>query len=162
MMAVQISLSVLGKQPIVVDIDDAKLDAARQLGVEKVFNSGDAQTAREIRKLTGGAYAAIDFVGSEASTSYGLACLRKGGMLIIVGLYGGSLTMPIPFIPMNARIIQGSYVGSLADMAELMTLVREGKIAPIKIQERPLAEATQALLDLKAGKVTGRQVLVSA
>ncbi len=162
MMAIQIAMSVLNLQPIVVDIDESKLDAARALGVERVFNSSDSQTAKEIRKSTGGAYGAIDFVGSEASTGYGLNCLRKGGMLIIVGLYGGSLSMPIPFIPMNARIIQGSYVGSLADMAELMTLVREGKIAPIEIQERPLSQATEALVDLKAGKVKGRQVLVNA
>ena len=69
--------------------------------------------------------------------------------------------MPIPFIPMNARIIQGSYVGSLHDMADLMVMVRDGKIAPIDITERPLAEANDALVDLKAGNVTGRQVLMA-
>ena len=47
-------------------------------------------------------------------------------------------------------------------MAELMALVREGKIAAIDIQERPLEEASAALADLKAGKVRGRQVLVSS
>jgi D-arabinose 1-dehydrogenase-like Zn-dependent alcohol dehydrogenase len=162
MMAIQIALSVLNIQPIVVDIDDSKLEAAKDLGVERVFNSSDPQTAKEIRKATGGAYAVIDFVGAEASTAYGLNCLRKGGMLVIVGLFGGSLTMPIPFIPMNARIIMGSYVGSLDDMSELMTLVRAGKIAPIDIIERPLAEATEALADLKAGNVRGRQVLINS
>ncbi|MEX2131383.1 MAG: alcohol dehydrogenase [Pseudohongiellaceae bacterium] len=162
MMAIQIALSVFKINPIVVDIDAAKLEAASRLGVQKVFNSGDPQTAREIRKATGGVYAVLDFVGAEASTSYGLACLRKGGMLVIIGLYGGSLTIPIPFLPMNARIIQGSYVGSLAEMGELMELVRAGKIAPIDILERPLAEANQALDDLKQGKVRGRQVLTSA
>ena len=62
---------------------------------------------------------------------------------------------------MNARLIQGSYVGSLQDMDELMVLVREGKIAPIAIQERPLSEVSAALSDLKAGAVRGRQVLVA-
>jgi len=82
-------------------------------------------------------------------------------MLVIVGLYGGALTIPIPFLPMNARIIQGSYVGTLKEMGELMELVRAGKIAPIDIHVRPLAEVNEALADLKAGKVSGRQVLVS-
>ncbi len=160
MMAIQIALAE-GIDPIVVDIDDAKLAAANDLGVAKTFNSGDPQTAKAIRKATGGVYAAIDFVGAEASVNYGLSCLRKGGMLIIVGLYGGALSMPIPFIPMNARIIHGSYVGSLKDMEELMALVRAGKISPIEIRERPLQEASAALSDLKAGKVRGRQVLVA-
>jgi len=160
MMAIQIA-HALGVDPIVVDIDDAKLAAAEELGVTRTFNSSDPQTAKAIRKSTGGVYAALDFVGAEASVNYGLSCLRKGGMLIIIGLYGGALSMPIPFIPMNARIIQGSYVGSLQDMSDLMAMVRDGKIAPIEITERPLAEANEALIDLKAGKVKGRQVLVS-
>ena len=160
MMAIQIARA-LGMDPIVVDIDDAKLAAAQELGVSRTFNSSDPQSAKEIRKSTGGAFAALDFVGAEASVNYGLGCLRKGGMLIIICLYGGALTMPIPFIPMNARIIQGSYVGTLQDMDELMAMVRDGKIAPIDISERPLSEASDALVDLKAGKVKGRQVLVN-
>lgn len=62
---------------------------------------------------------------------------------------------------MNARIIQGSYVGTLVEMGELMELVRDGKITPIEIHERPLAEASDALADMKAGRVQGRQVLVA-
>ena len=151
----------MGMDPIVVDIDEGKLAAAQELGVSRTFNSSHPQSAKEIRKSTGGAYAVLDFVGAEISVNYGLGCLRKGGMLIIIGLYGGALTMPIPFIPMNARIIQGSYVGSLHDMADLMVMVRDGKIAPIDITERPLAEANDALVDLKAGNVTGRQVLMA-
>lgn len=160
MMAIQIALGK-GLDPIVVDIDEAKLAAAREIGVTRTYNSGDPQSGKELRKSTGGAYAVLDFVGAEASVNYGLGCLRKGGMIIVVGLYGGSLNIPLPFIPMNARIIQGSYVGTLQDMAELMELVRAGKIAPIEIHERPLAEAEAALADLKAGKVRGRQVLVN-
>jgi len=161
MMAIQIALSAMHFDPIVVDIDEDKLQAARDLGVTRTFNSADPQSAKAIRKATGGAFAVLDFVGAEATVNYGLACLRKGGMLVIVGLYGGALTMPIPFLPMNARIIQGSYVGTLQDMGELMELVRAGKIAPIEIHERPLAEANAALADLKAGKVSGRQVLMN-
>jgi D-arabinose 1-dehydrogenase-like Zn-dependent alcohol dehydrogenase len=160
MMAIQIALGK-GLDPIVVDIDDAKLAAARAIGVTRTFNSGEPQSGKEIRKSTGGAYAVLDFVGAEASVNYGLGCLRKGGMIIVVGLYGGALNIPLPFIPMNARIIQGSYVGTLKDMSELMELVRAGRIAPIDIQERPLAEAEAALADLKAGKVQGRQVLIN-
>jgi D-arabinose 1-dehydrogenase-like Zn-dependent alcohol dehydrogenase len=160
-MAIQVARAS-GIDPIVVDIDEAKLQAARDLGVTRTYNSSDPQTARALKKSIGGAYAAIDFVGAESSVNYGLNTLRKGGKLVIVGLFGGALTLPIPFLPMNARIIEGSYVGSLADMGELMAMVRDGKIAPIEIQERPLSQASDALSDLKAGKVQGRQVLVNS
>ncbi len=159
MMAIQIARA-LGIDPIVVDIDPAKLEAAQQLGVTRTYDSSDMDSAKTIRKANGGVYAALDFVGAESSVNYGLATLRKGGMLLVVGLFGGALSLPIPFLPMNARVIQGSYVGSPEDMAELMMMVREGKIAPIDIQERPLSEASVALADLKQGKVKGRQVLI--
>ena len=160
MMAIQIALSVFNIKPIVVDIDDEKLAKASSLGAKMTFNSSDRLQVKELKKATGGgAYAVVDFVGAESSVNFGLSSLRKGGKLIIVGLFGGALNIPIPFIPMNARTIQGSYVGSLEEMTELMAMVREGKIAPIQIEERPLDQATQTLADLKAGKVTGRVVL---
>ncbi len=159
MMAVQIALS-MGIDPLVADIDPRKREAAKDFGASRVFDSSDREQIKAIKKLSdGGVFAALDFVGAEASTGFGLSCLRKGGKLVIVGLYGGALNIPLPFIPMNARIIQGSYVGSLQEMAELMALVRAGRIAPIRIEERPLSQATQALADLKAGKAQGRIVL---
>ena len=161
MMGIQIAQSVMNLNPIVVDIDENKLQAARDMGVEHVFNSNDENAAKEILQLTGGAYAAIDFVGAESSVNFGMRILRKGGTIIIVGLFGGSLNMPLPFIPMMARGIQGSYVGSLAEMGELMELVKAGKIAPIQIDERPLDQASEALADLKAGNVKGRTVLTA-
>ncbi len=162
MMAIQIARSGLGIEPIVVDIDKAKLRAVRDLGVGRTWNAAEPQAAKAIRKATGGAFAVLDFVGNEATVNLGLGCLRKGGRLVVVGLYGGALRMPIPFLPMNARVIQGSYVGTPAEFAELMQLVRSGKIDPIRVTERPLAQASAALADLKAGKVDGRQVLVAA
>jgi D-arabinose 1-dehydrogenase-like Zn-dependent alcohol dehydrogenase len=159
MMAVQIVL-FMGIDPIVADIDSNKLEIAKALGVQRVFDSSDRSQAKAIKTLSdGGVFAALDFVGAEASVNFGLSCLRKGGKLVIVGLFGGALNIPLPFIPMNARIIQGSYVGSLQEMSELMSLVRAGKIAPIQIEERPLIEVSQALADLKAGRASGRIVL---
>ncbi len=54
MMAIQIALSK-GIDPIVADIDEAKLAAARELGVTRTFDSSDPQSGKEIRKSTGGA-----------------------------------------------------------------------------------------------------------
>jgi len=159
MMALQIALSK-GIHPIVCDIDKGKLEVAEALGARAVLNSSDRASAKEIKRLSGGgAFAALDFVGAETTVNFGLATLRKGGKLIIVGLYGGALNLPLPFIPMSARIIQGTYVGSLKEMAELMALVRAGKIAPISIDERPLSAVNEALSDLKQGRVQGRIVL---
>ncbi len=160
-MALQIGQAAFDMQPIMVDIDDAKLSAASAAGAREVVNSREPGAADRIKQLSeGGAVAVLDFVGSEASTGFSLSVLRKGGKLIVVGLYGGQLTFPLPFFPMMARVIEGNYVGSLRDMDELMTLVREGRVEPIRIDERPAVDAGAVLADLKGGRVQGRTVLV--
>jgi D-arabinose 1-dehydrogenase-like Zn-dependent alcohol dehydrogenase len=42
----------------------------------------------------------------------------------------------------------------------LVALAQEGTLKPIKVTRRKLAEASDAVHDLKAGKVVGRVVLV--
>ena len=132
MNAVQIAKSAFGIDPIVCDIDPAKLEGASKAGVRDVFDAKDAASAKAITALTkGGAHTTIDFVGSESSTQFALRTLGKGGKLVVVGLFGGMFKMPLPMIPILARTIQGSYVGNLAEMSELMQLVRQGKIRPL-------------------------------
>ena len=110
----------------------------------------------------GGAWAAIDLVGSSGTARLAIDSLIKGGKLIVVGLYGGDITVPLPFFPMRAITLQGSYVGSLTEMAELLELVRHVGLPPIPVDTRPLAEVNAALDDLRAGKVVGRVVLTPA
>lgn len=162
MNAVHIAKSAFGIDPIVCDIDPAKLEAATRAGVQHVFDAKDAGSTKAIMALTkGGAHTAIDFVGGESSTQFALRVLGKGGKLVIVGLFGGMLRVPLPLIPILARTIQGSYVGNLSEMQELMALVRAGKIPALDIEERAASaqSATQALEDLRHGKVRGRVVL---
>jgi len=86
--------------------------------------------------------------------------LRKGGKLVMVGLYGGALPVSTVLFPFKMLTIEGSYVGTRQDLVELLDLVRAGKVPPIPIQTRPAAEATAALEDLKrGGRVIGRIVL---
>ena len=88
------------------------------------------------------AQAAIDLVGAPATTSLAFDFLTKGGKLIIVGLFGGGSTWPIALIPMKALSIIGSYVGNLAELKELMELVRAGKVPPMPVHRYALTRPT--------------------
>jgi D-arabinose 1-dehydrogenase-like Zn-dependent alcohol dehydrogenase len=61
---------------------------------------------------------------------------------------------------MRAITVQGSYVGSLAEMKELLALVATGKVPPVPISERRLSDANAVLEELKAGRIIGRAVLM--
>src|SRR5579883_1720640 len=98
-------------------------------------------------------------VGASATARLGIDAIAKGGKYVIVGLFGGDVTLSLPLLPMRAITVQGSYVGSLAEMRELLDLVAAGKVAPVPLNARPLQEANAVLEDLKAGRIVGRAVL---
>jgi D-arabinose 1-dehydrogenase-like Zn-dependent alcohol dehydrogenase len=160
MMGIQIAKAAFNVKPIVVDVDETKLEIALQSGASHAINSRDEDAAERIYAITGGAAAVIDFVGSDLSTGFATNLLRKGGKYIIVGLYGGELNHPLPMMVLMERNIQGSYVGSLSNMKELMALVKEDKIDPIPVEKRHASEANQTLIDLKEGKIVGRAALM--
>jgi D-arabinose 1-dehydrogenase-like Zn-dependent alcohol dehydrogenase len=60
---------------------------------------------------------------------------------------------------MRALRIEGSFVGSLKEAKEMLTIAAEGRVRPIPVQQRPLSAANASLEDLKAGRVVGRIVL---
>jgi len=149
-----------GKAAIVVDIDPVKREAARRAGAQAVIDGNAADAAKEIIEATkGGAWAVIDLVGASRTVQLGVDSLVKGGKVIVVGLFGGDITVPTPSLPLRAMTIQGSYVGSLTEMAELLDLVRRKGAPDLPVATRPLAAVNDALNDLKAGKIIGRVVL---
>ncbi len=149
-----------GHSAIVVDIDPAKRETAREAGAAHVVDGGAPDVSQQIVSLTnGGAWAVIDLVGSSQTARFGYDSLIKGGKYIIVGLYGGEFTVSLPPIPMRALTIQGSYVGSVHEMAELMELVRRTGLPPVPVATRPLDDVNAVMSELRAGKVIGRVVL---
>lgn len=159
MMGIQFAKALFGKAPIAADIDDGRLEAAVKAGAKAAYNTKQDGIAKKFLAETGGAYAVVDFVGSEASFAFANAIVRKGGKIVIVGLFGGAMSMPLPMFPLRVISIIGSYVGSLPEAQEMMEIVRAGKVDPIPFATRPLSEASRTLEDLKAGKITGRIVL---
>jgi propanol-preferring alcohol dehydrogenase len=160
LMALQIHRAMNGCRAISVDIDSAKRDAAQRAGAFAAIDGAAPDAVGQIKEAAGGqVWAAIDLVGAEATARLGLDCLTKGGRLIVVGLFGGAITLSLPLLPQRALTLQGSYVGSLGELQELLALVRRRRIASIPIHERPLCEANTALDALRAGTVVGRTVL---
>ena len=157
---VMVAQAMLDAEIIVADIDPAKLDAALAAGAHRVINPNDDGARKEIIKLTGGgAPGAIDFVGSGESVTFGFSALAHSGALVVVGLFGGAATFSVPLFPLKNLTVQGSYVGSLADLRALVTLAREGRLKPLPVTTRPLDNADETLRDLMSGKIIGRVVL---
>ena len=156
LLALKIARAAYGINPIVIDIDDEKLKVANELGASEIINSSKEGAAERILEVTdGGANAIVDFVGAESSVNLGYQTLSKGGTLVVVGLFGGQITIPLPLLTLTEKKILGSYVGSLNEMKELMKLVAEGKIEPVEVESRNISEANKTLEEMKKGELLG-------
>ncbi len=159
MMALQLALQLFERAPIVADIDERKLDVARQLGIEQAYNLTEEGVFKRIKKESGGLAGLVDFVGAETTLNPAISAMRQAGKIVVVGLMGGALRMPIPFLPWKALTIQGSYVGSLGEAHELLALAQQAELSPIRIEHRPLGAASEVLDKLREGAIVGRVVL---
>lgn len=160
LMSLNLLKAMGGRGAIVVETDPSKRAAALRAGALAAIDGAAPDAAKQVTAAAGGGvWAAIDFVGASSTARLGVDILTKGGKLVVVGLFGGDITLPLPFIPMRAMTIQGSYVGSLGEAKELLDLVTRARIPAIPITTRPLDSADATLQDLRAGKLIGRAVL---
>jgi D-arabinose 1-dehydrogenase-like Zn-dependent alcohol dehydrogenase len=160
MMGLQFARALTDAPVLVADIDAAKREAALRLGASAAFDPADPGARKAIMKASaGGVGAAVDFAGSDKSLTFAQAVVAKGGAAIVVGLLGGSFTLPVPMFPLRALTVMGSYVGSPAEARDMLDLVKAGRIAPIPVELRPLEATSRSLDDLRAGRIVGRVVI---
>ena len=157
-------LHALGHDRIcAVDSGQTKLDAAMAQGAASVvLADGDTPStvARISTACNGRVFSIIDTVNASATAAFAFDALSKGGKLIQIGLFGGELKVPLPLMPAKSVTLQGSYVGGLAELREVVDLAKRGLMPDIPVTLCPLDEVNLALSELREGRVIGRIVLV--
>lgn len=161
LMAIQIARALFNPTITAVDIDDERLRQAKKLGADYGVNSMSVDVVKQVKDLTQnlGADSILDFVNSPKTVEPALNMLRKRGKLVLVGLFGGSVDLNLPLLPLRSQTIIGSYTGRLADLPDLIGLVKRKAINPVISKTFKLSQAHDALVQLKAGKIIGRAVI---
>ncbi len=142
-----------------IDIDNSKLDAAREMGASETLNSKSANAVAELQKYAESRLmAVIDTFGGESTGQLAVRALAKSGQYLLVGQAGGDFKMPQVWLPQKAMTVRGSHVGNSPQLRKLIDMVRDGKVKQIPIECRQLSGINQAVEDLEKGRVTGRIV----
>ena len=161
LMALEVLDIMQGKGAVVIDIDPTKRSAALAAGALAAIDPAEADADLLIRKAVGGPiHFVLDLVGSATTAAQGFRLLDRGGKLLVVGMFGGAMSLPVPMLAIKSATIQGSYIGSPTELRELVALIQQTRMPRVPIDRRPLDAANGALSDLRAGRVVGRVVLV--
>ncbi|MDP6857841.1 MAG: alcohol dehydrogenase [Candidatus Nitrosopelagicus sp.] len=161
LMGVQIASALTKSNIICADLDDQKLNSAKELGATHIINTKEPDAAKKIMSICDekGVDSIIDFVNAPPTVKMDLSLIRKRGNIILVGLFGGSVELSLVSVPLKAITIQGAYTGNYNDMLELIKLAQRGVINPIVSRHYKLEDANTALSDLKNRKIIGRAVI---
>jgi len=147
----------LGARIIAVDITDAKLEFAQSMGAEAIVNATHSNDVAEvIREISGGgAHVSLDSLGSPVTLFNSVACLRKRGRHVQVGLLSPAqrnATVPTGLIIANELEILGSHGMQAHRYPEMLEMITSGRLHPerligktIKLEQTPrdLAEMDQ-------------------
>lgn len=82
---------------IAVDIDAGRLNLAHQLGATDTINASQNRPDEAVASLTSGSGADIvlEAVGAESTVRAAMACVRKGGTLVLVGNITPNVSFPL-------------------------------------------------------------------
>jgi propanol-preferring alcohol dehydrogenase len=157
-MAVQLVRALTPSNVIAVDVDQAKLAHARELGATATVRAGE-HAAAEIAELTGGrgATLVLDCVGNDATLQLDVKAVAAGGSVMVIGVAGGTLPLTFGTMRFDASITY-PYWGSAIELAEVLELARAGHIHA-HVERFPLERAAAAYQKMRDGSLSGRAVI---
>ena len=151
--------TIVGGTVIAVDVDDAKLEMARELGATHVVNAGTTDPVVAIEAL-GGCDVAIVLAVIPHVFESAFASLRRGGRLVCVGLppeTDGPMSLPIFPTVLKGISVIGSIVGTRQDLADVFALHALGRTRVVS-ETRKLDEVNEAIDDVLHGRAGARLV----
>jgi S-(hydroxymethyl)mycothiol dehydrogenase len=120
---------------VAVDIDDRKLEWARNLGATHTVNSKDTDAVEAIKELTGGfgVDVAIDAVGHPAVYEQAFLARDLAGTVVLVGVPNPTMTIELPLIEVFGRggALKSSWYGDCLpsrDFPMLIDLYLQGRL----------------------------------
>ncbi len=135
----------LGARVIAVDTDRATLARAEALGAESVIHGGETDVVAAIREATeGGADVSIDALGAAVTAGNSIACLRKNGRHVQVGLLvGRDHRPPLPMELVIARELEiiGSHGMAAHAYPRMLDMIASGQLAPAALVARTVGLA---------------------
>lgn len=154
-----------GARVIAVDVQEAALALARELGAAHTLDARrTADVASAIRDLTGGgADLSLDALGSAATCANSVACLRKQGRHVQVGLLlGADLNPPVPMHLVIGRELEilGSHGMPAHAFPELFELIQAGRLDPGRLVRRRVSLEESGAVLAEMGAFAGVGVTV--
>lgn len=158
-----------GAYPVIaIDVNDAKLEAARKFGATHTINSSQGDPVEAVKKLTSGLGADYVFVtvGKSSVIQQSFLMSRKRGTTVLIGLPNPKdpFTLSAFDVIGPERVLTGGFMGSTnlqVTIPRLVALYQAGKLKLDELitQRYPLEKINEAIESVERGEAL-RNVIV--
>jgi propanol-preferring alcohol dehydrogenase len=154
-LAIQIA-KMQGARVIAASRAKKHIDLAKKLGADNVivYQDSQEQFLRNLKKEEGLLDSAIVFAPSDRVIDAAIKSVKKGGT-VVLGVLGNVSDFPT----FEEKIVKGSVIGTMKDMADLVRLASSPGLKVV-IESHKLTEANEVLARLKKSQIEARAVLV--
>lgn len=162
--AVQIG-TALGANVIAVDIDEKKLEKAKELGAVHIVNANHNAPEEIIEFTKGGAHASLDALGISTTVRNSIFSLRTRGRHLQIGLTTqeekGEVSLPIDLMVAKEISFMGSLGMQPPRYSMMLKMIENGKLNPGKLIFRtvPLEEAGDVIAEMTTYATLGSVVV---
>ncbi|CYV15458.1 alcohol dehydrogenase AdhP [Streptococcus suis] len=159
-LAVQYAKKVFNAHVIAVDINNDKLELAKEVGADVTINGLEVEDVPGyIKEITGGgAHSTVVTAVSKVAFNQAIDSVRAGGYVVAVGLPSEYMDLSIVKTVLDGIKVVGSLVGTRKDLEEAFHFGAMGLVVPV-VQKRPVEDAEAVFDEMAAGTIQGRMVL---
>jgi len=150
-----------GAEVIACDIDDKKLELAKELGAKFTVNPSKTDLKDFLKQNGGLVDIAFEVIGKPETIETAFKTLGKAGKLCVVGYTSQNIIINPAKIMFFEQEIFGSIGCSLKDFPKILDIVKSGKINLNKLiaNKYELEDINTALDELRASKVLRNIIL---
>lgn len=141
--------------------DEKKLDKGRALGADYGINHYKQKISEEVRKITNkeGVDIVIEHVGA-ATWGESVKSLKTGGKLVTCGATTGpNVSIDLRHLFARQLTLLGSYMGTMAELHEVLKHVFAGRLKPVVDRVFPLSDIRAAHEYLERSQMFGKVIL---
>lgn len=143
LLTLQAALLAGAGRVFVIDVDDARLELARNLGATRTLNSRNSSTVTDLQQLTmgRGADAVLECVGMSITVKLALDAVRKGGAVTLVGNIAPTIELGLQSTVTRQIRLQGSCASSGEYPASISLMSRGAmRVEPLLSAAVPLED----------------------
>lgn len=157
--AVQGAVLAGASRIVAIDLDPAKLDAARGLGATDLLVADEKTASRVHALVPGGVEYSFEAIGKQHTAELAFRLLRPGGRCTVLGMVPDDTPIRVPASALyfEEKVLTGAFIGSTrfpVDVPQLTTLHMQGRLPLQQMisHELPFDEISEAMTLLASGR----------